>query len=149
MIGKNLVILIGSLGTDVELKYTPSGKPVANFSLATNERWPDKSGQKKEKTEWHNIVVWGKLAELCNQYLKKGRTCYLEGKITTRSWDDKDGNKRYKTEIVANQVQFLGGGDQQQSSAPDGPGQTSNSFTNTTHDPTCPGPLTGEDNLPF
>jgi single-strand DNA-binding protein len=110
MAGVNKVILIGNLGKDPELRYTPSGQPVATFSLATTERRNDKNGQRKETTEWHNIVVFGKTAEIVNQYLKKGRSCYLEGKITTRSWDDRDGNKKYKTEIIANTVQFLGGG---------------------------------------
>ena len=110
MAGVNKVILIGNLGKDPELRYTPGGQPVATFSLATTERRTDKNGQKKETTEWHNIVVFGKTAELVNQYLKKGRSCYIEGKITTRSWDDRDGNKKYKTEIIGNTVQFLGGG---------------------------------------
>jgi single-strand DNA-binding protein len=110
MAGVNKVILIGNLGKDPELRYTPSGQAVATFSLATTERRNDKNGQRKETTEWHNIVVFGKTAEIVNQYLKKGRSCYLEGKITTRSWDDRDGNKKYKTEIIANTVQFLGGG---------------------------------------
>ncbi len=105
----NKVILLGRLGQDPELKYTPGGSPVCNFSLATTESWTDKSGQKQEKTEWHRVVVWGKLAELCNQYLAKGRQCFLEGRLQTRSWDDKDGNKRYTTEILANTVQFIGG----------------------------------------
>jgi single-strand DNA-binding protein len=105
----NKVILLGRLGQDPELKYTPGGSPVCNFSLATTESWTDKSGQKQEKTEWHRIVVWGKLAELCNQYLAKGRQAFLEGRLQTRSWDDKDGNKRYTTEILASTVQFVGG----------------------------------------
>lgn len=105
----NKVMIIGRLGQDPEMKYTPSGAAVCNFSVATSENWTDKSGQKQERTEWHRIVVWGKLAELCNQYLAKGRQAYIEGKLQTRSWDDKDGNKRYTTEILANTVQFLGG----------------------------------------
>ncbi len=105
----NKVILLGRLGQDPELKYTPGGAPVCNFSLATTEAWTDKQGQKQEKTEWHRVVVWGKLAELCNQYLAKGRQAFLEGRLQTRSWDDKDGNKRYTTEILANTVQFIGG----------------------------------------
>jgi single-strand DNA-binding protein len=103
----NKVMLIGRLGQDPELKYTPSGIAVANFSVATSDSWTDKSGQKQEKTEWHRIVVWGKLAELCNQYLSKGRQAFLEGSLQTRSWE-KDGVKRYSTEIVAKNVQFLG-----------------------------------------
>jgi len=108
MASVNKVILIGNLGKDPEFKYTPGGQPVATYSLATTERFSDKGGQRQERTEWHNIVAWGKLAELSNQYLKKGRSVYIEGRITTRSWDDKDGVKRYKTEIVANSLQFLG-----------------------------------------
>ena len=109
MSGVNKVILIGNLGKDPELRYTPAGQATASFSLATTDRWTDKNGQRQERTEWHNIVVWNKLAELVNQYLKKGRSAYVEGRITTRSWDDRDGNKKYRTEIVAREVQFLGG----------------------------------------
>jgi single-strand DNA-binding protein len=105
----NKVILLGRLGQNPEIKYTPGGAAVCNFSLATTESWTDKSGQKQEKTEWHRIVVWGKLAELCNQYLSKGRQAFVEGRLQTRSWDDKDGNKKYTTEIMANTVQFIGG----------------------------------------
>ena len=105
----NKVILLGRLGQDPELKYTPNGSAVCNFSVATTESWTDKSGQKQDKTEWHRIVVWGKLAELCNQYLSKGRQAFIEGKLQTRSWDDKDGNKKYTTEILASTVQFIGG----------------------------------------
>ena len=96
----NKVILLGRLGQDPELKYTPGGSAVCNFSIATTEAWTDKQGQKQEKTEWHRVVVWGKLAELCNQYLAKGRQAFLEGRLQTRSWDDKDGHKRYTTEIL-------------------------------------------------
>ena len=105
----NKVIIVGRLGQDPELKYTPSGAGVCNFSVATTESWADKSGQKQERTEWHRIVVWGKLAELCNQYLSKGRQAYIEGRLQTRSWEGKDGQKRYTTEINAATVQFLGG----------------------------------------
>lgn len=104
----NKVILLGRLGTDPELKYTPSGAAVCNFSLATSESWNDKGGNKQEKTEWHRIVVWSKLAELCNQYLKKGRQAFIEGRIQTRQWEDKTGNKRYTTEIMATSIQFIG-----------------------------------------
>jgi len=105
----NKVIIVGRLGQDPELKYTPSGAGVCNFSMATTESWSDKSGQKQERTEWHRIVVWGKLAELCNKYLSKGRQAYVEGRLQTRSWEGKDGQKRYTTEINATTVQFLGG----------------------------------------
>lgn len=105
----NKVIIVGRLGQDPELKYTPSGQAVANFSVATSDSWTDKSGQKQERTEWHRIVVWAKLAELCNQYLAKGRQVFVEGSLQTRSWDDQNGNKRYTTEVVAKNIQFLGG----------------------------------------
>jgi len=104
----NKVILLGRLGQDPELKYTPSGAAVCSFSMATSENWTDKSGQKQEKTEWHKIVVWGKLAEVCNQYLAKGRQAYIEGRLQTRSWEDNTGQKRYMTEINASTVQFIG-----------------------------------------
>ncbi len=105
----NKVILVGRLGQDPELKYTPSGMAVCNFSIATSENWTDKSGQKQERTEWHRIVVWGKLAEISGKYLAKGRQAYVEGQLQTRSWEAQDGQKRYTTEIVAKNVQFLGG----------------------------------------
>ena len=106
--GVNKVILIGNLGADPELRYTPGGQPVANFRIATSDTWLDKQGQKQERTEWHRIVAWGKLAELCGEYLAKGRQVFIEGKLQTRQWDDRDGNKRYTTEIVAREITFLG-----------------------------------------
>ena len=112
----NKVIVLGRLGKDPELSYSGAGMAVCNFSVATSEDWKDKAtGDKKEKTEWHRIVVWGKLAELCNQYLSKGRQAYLEGKLQTRSWDNKEGVKQYTTEIVASTVQFIGGPEDSQS----------------------------------
>ena len=108
MASVNKVILIGNLGKDPELKYLNSGRAVAEFSLATNERWKDQEGNQQERTEWHNIVLWGRQAELAKEYLTKGRSVYIEGRIQTRSWDDQDGNKRYKTEIVGDRIQFLG-----------------------------------------
>jgi single-strand DNA-binding protein len=107
--GINKAILIGNLGRDPELRYTQNGQAVANFTLATNESWTDKGGEKVERTEWHRVVAWGKVGELCAQYLSKGRTVYVEGRIQTREWEDKDGNKRSTTEINAQTVQFLGG----------------------------------------
>lgn len=104
----NKVILVGNLGKDPELRYTPSGAAVATFSLATSERYKGKDGQMQEKTEWHNIVAWRQLAEICGKYLHKGKQVYIEGKIQTRSYDDRDGNKRYMTEIIADQMQMLG-----------------------------------------
>ena len=104
----NRVILIGRLGKDPEIRSTPSGTSVAKFSLATDERWTDKSGEKQERTEWHNITAWGKLAEICGQYLRKGKLVYIDGSIRTDSWDDKEtGQKKYRTEIVANNMQML------------------------------------------
>ncbi len=108
MAGVNRAILVGNLGRDPELRHTPNGQAVVNFTLATSENWTDKSGERQERTEWHRIVVWGKTAEMCNQYLSKGRTVYIEGRIQTREWEDKDGNKRYTTEINAQTVQFIG-----------------------------------------
>jgi single-strand DNA-binding protein len=104
----NKVILVGNLGKDPELRYTPSGTAVATFSLATTDRFKGKDGQQQEKTEWHNIVAWKGLAEICGKYLHKGKQIYLEGRIQSRSYDDRDGNKRYITEIVADQMQMLG-----------------------------------------
>lgn len=105
----NKVIIVGRLGQNPEIRYTPSGAAVATFSVATSETWNDKGGQKQERTEWHRIVVWGKLAELCNQYLAKGRQCYVEGRLQTRQWQDKDGQTKYSTEVQAQTIQFLGG----------------------------------------
>jgi single-strand DNA-binding protein len=107
--GINRVILVGHLGADPELRHTPSGASVCNFSIATNESWTDKSGEKQERTEWHRIIVWGRTGEACSKHLGKGRQVYVEGRIQTRKWDDKDGITRYLTEIVAQHVQFLGG----------------------------------------
>ena len=105
----NKVILVGNLGRDPEIRSTPSGQPVASFSLATTRRWRDKSGQRQEQTEWHNIVVWGKQAEIAGQYLTKGKQIFLEGRLQTRSWDDKQsGEKKYRTEIVCDNFQMLG-----------------------------------------
>ena len=105
----NKAILIGRLGSDPEVRYTQGGSAVANFNMATSEQYTDKSGQRQEKTEWHRIVAWGRLGEICGQHLKKGRQVFVEGSIQTREWQDRDGNKRYTTEIKATTVQFLGG----------------------------------------
>ena len=105
----NKVILIGNLGKDPEIKYTPSGVPVAKFSLATNERFKDKSGDVQERTEWHNVVAWQRLAEIVGEYVTKGSKVYLEGKLQTSSWEDKQsGERRYRTEIVARDIVLLG-----------------------------------------
>jgi single-strand DNA-binding protein len=106
----NKVILVGNLGRDAELKYTPGGVPVARINIATTEVWNDKSGERKEKTEWHRVDVWGKTAESLSEYLVKGKQVYVEGRLQTREWNDKDGNKRTTTEIRADRVVLLGGG---------------------------------------
>ena len=106
----NKVILIGNLGKDPEVKYTPSGTAVAKFSLATNERYKDKAGEWQDRTEWHNIVAWQRLAEIAGEYLKKGRSVYIEGRLQTHSWEDKQsGQKKYMTEVIANDLVLLGG----------------------------------------
>jgi single-strand DNA-binding protein len=123
MAGVNKVILIGNLGRDPELRYTQSGQAVVNFSLATSENWTDKTGERAERTEWHRIVAWGRTGELCAQYLSKGRTVYVEGRLQTRDWEDREGNKRSTTEVNAQTVQFLGGprGSGEQGSGYSGP----------------------------
>jgi single-strand DNA-binding protein len=106
----NKVILVGNLGRDAEVRFTPGGQPVATLNLATTEQWNDKEGQRQEKTEWHRIVLWGKQAESLQQYLVKGKQIYVEGRLQTRQWDDKEGVKRYTTEIKADRVTLLGSG---------------------------------------
>lgn len=103
----NKVMLVGRLGKDPEMRFTPSGRAVTNFTMATDEVWVDQNNERQERTEWHRIVTWGKLAENCAKLLSKGRLVFVEGRIQTRSWDDKDGNKRYTTEIIANNMQIL------------------------------------------
>ncbi|HSI44794.1 MAG TPA: single-stranded DNA-binding protein [Methylophilus sp.] len=119
MASVNKVILVGNLGRDPEVRFMPNGEAVANFSIATTENWKDKSGVKQEKTEWHNIVIYRKLAEIAGEYLKKGRPVYIEGRLQTRKWE-KDGVTRYTTEIVADQMQMLGSGREGGSTAYDG-----------------------------
>lgn len=106
----NKVILVGNLGRDAELRYTPGGAAVATLNMATTEVWNDKAGQRQEKTEWHRVVLWGKPAESLAEYLTKGKQIYVEGRLQTRQWDDKDGNKRYTTEIRGDRIVLLGGG---------------------------------------
>src|SRR5689334_6956315 len=106
----NKAILVGNLGRDAEIRFTAGGSAVANFSLATTDKWTDKDGQKQEKTEWHRIVLWGKQAESLQEYLTKGKQIYVEGRLQTRQWDDKDGNKKYTTEVKADRITLLGGG---------------------------------------
>ena len=109
MSGVNKAILVGHLGADPELRHTQSGTAVATFRIATTERYNDRSGERQERTEWHRVVAWAKLAEICNTYLKKGKQVYIEGRIQTRQWEDKDGQKRYTTEIRCQRFVMLGG----------------------------------------
>jgi single-strand DNA-binding protein len=142
--GVNKVTLIGHVGKDPEVKYTPGGKAVATFTVATNESFKGKDGSQQERTEWHRIVAWERRAEVVGEYLKKGQQVYLEGRLQTRSWDDKDGTKRYITEIVANDIQFLGrkGEGTGGGSAPDIPPPSEDSVP-----PTAGG--ASEEDLPF
>lgn len=138
----NKVILIGNLGVDPEIRYTQSGTPVVNFRIATTERWKDKEGQQKEQTEWHSIVAWRRLAEICGEYLSKGSRVYIEGKLQTRKWQDQNGNDRYTTEIIANEMKML---------TPRGAGTNEGVGTNSggfDAFPPEPPPSTGED-VPF
>lgn len=108
MASLNKVMLIGNLGRDPEVRYTTGGSPVANFTMATTDRWTDQSGERKERTEWHRIVVWGRQAEIAGEYLRKGRSVFVEGNLQTREWTDREGNKRYTTEVRAQRFQMLG-----------------------------------------
>jgi|SRR5688572_23770737 single-strand DNA-binding protein len=141
----NRVLLIGNLGKDPELRFTPGGRAVARFPVATSEVWSDQDGQRQERTEWHNVVVWGKQAETCGQYLSKGRQVFLEGSIRSRQYDDKDGNKRYITEVIAQRVQFLGnrGG-----GAGAGAGDAPSRGGGGSSEPPPP-PLAEDDDIPF
>src|SRR5215831_7601751 len=146
MSGVNKVILVGNLGANPEMRFTQGGQAVANLRLATTERWTDKSGQKQEATEWHRVVVWGRQAEIVGQYLTKGRQVYFEGRIRTRQWQDQQGQKRYTTEIVANNMQMLGGrGESGASSGPSEKGAT------VPADENIPGEFGGgpDDDIPF
>ncbi len=116
----NKVILIGRLGADPEIRYTADGQPVATFRIATSERWTDKNGNRQERVEWHRIVAFGRLAEICGEYLSKGRQVYIEGRLQTRSYEDRDGVKRYVTEIVAQNMQMLGRREEAASAPPSG-----------------------------
>ncbi|MEJ2759870.1 MAG: single-stranded DNA-binding protein [Anaerolineales bacterium] len=106
--GLNKVMIIGHLGRDPEMRYTPSGRPVTNFNVATSRSWKTSDGERRTETEWFNIVAWGNLAEICNQYLKKGQQVYIEGRLQTRKWEDEDGNRRNSVEIVAKEMIMLG-----------------------------------------
>ncbi|MDI6779157.1 MAG: single-stranded DNA-binding protein [Bacteroidota bacterium] len=144
MAGKSLnkVMLIGNLGKDPELRYTANGTPVASFSIATSDSWKDLEGNLTERTEWHNIVAWRKLAEICGEWLKKGQKVYIEGSIRNRSYDDKNGVKRYVTEIIADDLIMLGGGKGVVDTDPDKIGTKSIQATS-------PNAEEKEDDLPF
>jgi single-strand DNA-binding protein len=144
--GVNKVILIGNLGRDPELRYTQSGQAVANFTLATTESWNKREGGREERTEWHRIVAWGRTAELCAQYLSKGRTVYIEGRLQTREWENREGQKQKTTEVVALSVQFLGG--PRGSGAGGGPSGGPGSADGSEPGPGSDGPPPGDD-IPF
>jgi len=108
MASVNKAIIVGNLGRDPEMRYTQSNTPVATFSVATTDQWTDKNGERQERTEWHRVVAWARLAEICGQYLQKGKQVYIEGRLQTREWEDQNGQKRYTTEIVAREMQMLG-----------------------------------------
>ena len=130
MAGINKVIIVGRLGTDPEVKTLAGGQTVTRISVATSEQWSDKDGKKQEKTEWHRITTWGKLAEICGKHLSKGRQVYVEGRLQTNSWEDQQGQKRYSTEIVANTVQFLGAQSDREQSSSYSPSSSSSSSGN-------------------
>jgi len=141
MASVNKVILVGNLGRDPELRFTPSGTAVANLSVATNDAWTDKAGQKQERTEWHRVVVWGKQAQIAGDYLQKGKQIYVEGSLQTREWNDRDGNKRYTTEVRAQRVVMLGraeGRGMAEGGAEGGPPEIE-----------APPPGPGDDDIPF
>jgi single-strand DNA-binding protein len=142
----NKVILVGNLGRDAELRYTPAGAAVATLNMATTEVWNDKNGQRQEKTEWHRVVLWGKPAESLTEYLTKGKQIYVEGRLQTRQWDDKDGNKRYTTEIRGDKVVLLGGGGGRGAAATDRGGDAGGHTASP--GPESPDPLT-DDDIPF
>ena len=149
MASVNKVILVGRLGKDPEIRSTPGGTTVAKFTIATDEKFTDRSGEKQERTEWHNIVAWSKLAEICGQYLRKGKLVYIEGSIRTDSWEDKEsGQKKYRTEIIANTMQMLdrrgddeGGGSSYSGGSSRGKSSSSSS--------SAPPPMDDDDEVPF
>ncbi len=148
MAGVNKVILIGHLGADPEIRYTADGTAVATFRLATTRRWTNKDGERVDQTEWHRIVAWRRLGEICAQYLSKGKQVYIEGRLQTRSWEDRDGNKRWTTEIIADEMQMLGGG----GGAGGGGGSAPTSSGQGSGPPSAPpqaGPDDFDDDIPF
>jgi single-strand DNA-binding protein len=149
MASVNKVILIGNLGADPELRYANTGAAVANLRLATNEVWNDKNGERQERTEWHRVVVWGKQAENCAKYLKKGRSVYVEGRLRTRDWEDQSGNKRYSTEIQAQTIQFLGGRGEGPSESAGWEAPAQQNFSDEVPDMPVPTTNASDDDLPF
>ena len=146
MASVNKAIIVGNLGADPELRYTGTGTAVTTFNVATTERFKNKNGENQERTDWHTIVLWARLAEIANEYLKKGSSVYIEGRIQTRSYDDKDGIKRYKTEIVGQQMQFLGGRGGGESRGGGGGGSDYSGGGTAPPEPTMPA---DDDDLPF
>ena len=147
MAALNKVMLIGNLGRDPEVRYTSDGKPVANFTMATTDRWSDAtSGERREKTEWHRIVVWGKQAEIAGEYLRKGRQVYVEGSLQTREWTDRDGNKRQTTEVRAQRFQMLGSRGDSEGGGGSGGGAPKERATTAVADA---GPGFEDDDIPF
>jgi len=147
----NKVILVGNLGRDAELRYTPGGAAVAKFSLATTEVWNDKSGQRQERTEWHNIDLWGKSAETLSEYLVKGKQVYIEGRLQTDEYTDKEGTKRKSTKVRCDRVVLLGGGGRGQSAGPQG-GMSRGASDDGAHAPAADGPASEpltDDDIPF
>jgi single-strand DNA-binding protein len=161
MASVNKAIIVGNLGRDPEMRYTQNNTPVTTFTVATTDIWNDRNGEKQESTEWHRVVAWGRLAEICGQYLAKGRQVYIEGRLQTRDWEDKDGQKRYTTEIVAQTMQMLGSrvdGPQRQASPQQSqpqephpqPQRSQAQQGGPADDPFPPAPMGGDlDDLPF
>ena len=151
MAGINKAIIVGRLGKDPEVRYTQDGRAITNFTVATSEEWRDKeSGDKRERTEWHRIVAFNKLGEICGQYLAKGRQVYIEGRIQTRDWEDRDGNKRYTTEIIASDVQFLGSKQDSYQQQQPRPANNSNSYSDNSYSDQGPSyPEPPDDDIPF
>jgi single-strand DNA-binding protein len=148
----NKVILVGNLGRDAELRYTPGGAAVATINMATTEVWNDKSGQRQEKTEWHRVILWGKTAESLTEYLTKGKQVYVEGRLETRQWNDKDGNKRYTTEIKGDKIVLLGsagGGGRGGGGMSRGGGEESMGGGQPSHGADVPDTPLTDDDIPF
>ena len=147
MAGVNKVIIVGNVGRDPEVRFTKAGTAVATFSVATSERFKDRDGQPQERTEWHRVVAWAQLADICGKYLRKGKQVYIEGRLQTRDWEDKDGHKRYTTEVIANVMQMLGRRED------DGGGYSDESFGRggaAGGDPMAQAPASGgDDEIPF